>query len=80
MSDTYRKVDWGWGPGNEAWERQFGEKVHSVKHQQRDRSESGHHRNRSKRHCFINGVKNCRYNLQHKVDDLRQREAMDDLS
>lgn len=38
MSDTRRKVQPGWGPGNPKWDAAYGDTVHSVKHQQRDRN------------------------------------------
>jgi len=76
MSDTRRYVQPGWNPDHPSWP--FGDI--SPKEQQRDRSNSGRHRNRGKRHAFTNGVRNCLYNLKRKVDALRLREEMNDAS
>ena len=81
MSDTKRRVEVGWGPGNpkfDQWNagRPATKHTQSVKHQTSDRrnSPSKAHLNRS--HRFTKGVKNTLHNLEKKADDLRTKEAL----
>lgn len=62
MSDTYRWIQPGWdGPAG----------TMSKKHQSRDRCTL----NKLKRDWrFTKGIKNTRYNLRSKIDDLRLKE------
>jgi hypothetical protein len=64
MSDTYRWTQPGWdGPDG----------TMSKKHQSRDHGPL----NRLKRDWrFMKDIKNIRYNLQRKIDDLRLREGV----
>ena len=68
MSDTRRHVQVGWNPTHPRWP--FGSMT--QKYQEKDRPSH----NNSSRHRFCNLVKNSKYNLERKIDELRYFEAL----
>jgi hypothetical protein len=79
MSDTFRHVDYGWGPGDpdfDRWQEHQPEhkKVRSKKHQARDRDSL------TKDHRFTKGVKNSRGNLKEKIYQMKAKEEVELLN
>ena len=77
MSDTKRRVQIGWGPGNPAFDqwnagRPPARQTQSVKHQTKDRAQASLKRN----HRFTKGVKNTLRNLEGKVEQLKLKEEL----
>jgi hypothetical protein len=80
MSNTTRKVDHGWAPGTEAFDkwnatRPEKKQIKSVKHQTRDRQPKGRQGGKDGR--FIKGVRNSRWNLLRKNENLATKENFD---
>lgn len=85
MSDTRRHVavEQGWTLGNPEFDKwnagnaQYRKRkpVQSLKHQSRDRNGRG--KDGGQKGSFRPHVKNCRYNLRQKIDDLRDQESRD---
>lgn len=76
MSDTRRHCDppniWGIGvPSFDHWNATEKNPVMSRKHQERDRPSA------VLDWKFRNGMKNSLYNLERKIDQLREKEALD---
>ena len=79
MSDTFRHVDYGWGPGDpdfDRWQAHQSEqrKIRSKKHQARDRNSL-----RRNEHRFTKGIKNSRGNLREKIYQMKIQEETEIL-
>jgi hypothetical protein len=70
MSNTKRDVTPGWNPSDPHW--CYGNMT--EKYQARDRSEGKC--KSSKNHRFTKGIKNTKYNLQQKIEDLSLEEEL----
>lgn len=69
MSDTRRYITPGWNPSHPNWH--YDEMT--EKHQARDKSA---HKS-TKNHRFSKGIRNSKYNLEQKIDDLKFKEELD---
>ena len=81
MSDTKRRVQVGWGPGNPAFDqwnagRPPARQTQSVKHQTSDRRNSPSKAHLKRNHRFTKGVKNTLHHLEEKAEQLWAKEAM----
>jgi hypothetical protein len=83
MSDTRRHVDKekGWTLGNPTFDkwnesRPEKQKVKSLKHQERDRNRPSKLHG-GKKGRFVNGTKNCLYNLKNKADNMKLKENLE---
>ncbi len=72
MSDTQRKVQDGWGPGNPVFDRMYPQII-TVKHQTKDRKP------RPKGHSFRSALRNSLHNLRRKNDQLSLRENLETI-
>jgi hypothetical protein len=73
MSNTYRHVDYGWGPGNPDFDEWF-PNIKSKKHQCRDR------RSKKLDRKFYKDMKMPTREIIRKMDEIDKRECLTCLS